>query len=353
MGIFDRLFSKRTSYRTPYDEIGEIIQRKEKQGEPVGKVYDSFISYKVQDVGIVRPIAEQMIAGGLKVWFAEYTILLSDRDKFEQFYTMGAQQAKFGVCFTNKRYIQSNACRKELKLLLENCGAHNVIEIRLPAMPLSHRIPQLAKSPSIAYEDMNQALRFIREISRLPIELMEPAESSPHTPSVFHYDGRDFSLDLTGWNVNHQKTSVPDKEGDVRGPDFRRWCGQDLMWGHVLVGKQDKHIRRKNLSQASNGDWQYYEEAIDFARIFYGKHWKQKCVGVHALFRDDLDFRHNAFTTKFGPGTWARLYSVVLPDPNSHQDIEFAFFFFFRGKFTEFCRYAHYMDKVVQSLEPV
>jgi hypothetical protein len=349
MEILGKLFPKRGSYQPPYDKIKEIIQMKEKAGESVGKIYDFFISYKVQDVGIVRPIAEQLIASGLKAWFAEYTILVSDRDKFRESYITGTQQAKFGLCFTNNRYFKSDDCHTELENLLVNCGAQNVIEIRLPTDALLHQVyPQLAKSPSMEYSDMNQTLRFIGSVTGLPIELMEPVESPPHVRSVFYCDGREYSIDLSGWNVNHQKSSVPDKDGDVRGPDFQRWCGQELMWGHVLVGKQDKHIRRKKLSQASDGDWEYYERAVSFAEMFYGKYWKRKCVGVHLLFLDG--FRQNSFTAKEALGTWARMYSVVLPAPNKDQDTELAFFFFFRGRFTRFCRYAHYMDKVVQSL---
>jgi len=131
------------------------------------------------------------------------------------------------------------------------------------------------------------------------------------------------------------------------GPRFRRWFGQDLVWGHLIVGRQDIHILREQLKEGVDDDWEYYKNAISFAEMFYGKIWMQQCVGVHLLYMHG--FRHNAYTT-FTLGTWSRLYSVVLPNPNGQEDIEFTFFFFFRGRFTKFCRYAHYMDKVVQSL---
>ena len=43
------------------------------------KLYDYFISYKSEDTNIVRIIAEQMMASGLKIWFAEYNIIFSGR----------------------------------------------------------------------------------------------------------------------------------------------------------------------------------------------------------------------------------------------------------------------------------
>lgn len=72
------------------------------------------------------------------------------------------------------------------------------------------------------------------------------------------------------------------------------------------------------------------------------------CLGMHLLFMHG--YSQNVFAA-YKSRTWSRLYSVVLPDPNSYEDIEFAFFFFCRESFTDFCRYAHYMDKVVQSLD--
>ena len=43
-----------------------------------------FVSYKSQDVGVARRIADHLIASGVGVWFAEYQILLVARDRFEE-----------------------------------------------------------------------------------------------------------------------------------------------------------------------------------------------------------------------------------------------------------------------------
>ena len=84
MGLFSRLFPPKTYCQPPYD---------------------FFVSYKSQDVGIVRQIAEQLIAGGVSIWFAEYMMLFSvlsgwSNSKLKQAINNGIQQAKFGICFT-------------------------------------------------------------------------------------------------------------------------------------------------------------------------------------------------------------------------------------------------------------
>ena len=355
-------FSKALS-RPPYLKISERTRQNQKSLEFVDKMYDFFVSYKVEDVFIVRQIVEQLIASGLKVWFAEYTILLSGRSETEmlnQAMDDGIEQAKFGICFTNNRYIQSLNCRHELTQLLDqkNCGPQNTIEIKLPDEPLPHQeFPQLVESPSIEYRDINQTLHYIRQISRFPIKSMDSRYSSLQNLSVFYYDQNTYSLDLTGWIVTHQESSLAqDIYGNVSGPTFKRMCDQTLMWGYLIMGKQDRDFRRDKLKD-NNGnydDTRYHDYMINFARHVFAERQKQECVGVHLVFIEHFSHSHSAFTT-FIHGIWSRVYSIILPNPQNDQDqdIEFLFNFFFNGSFQEFCRHAHLMDKVVQSFRSI
>jgi len=327
-------------------------------GIPTDKAYDFFISYKVENVGIVRPIVEQMIASGLKVWFDEYMIDFKGRDQPERAFSLGAQKSRLGICFTNDKYFGSSNCLKELALLMDvkNCGLQNIIEIRLPAkyLPLQ-KYPALAESQSIEYRDVNETLDFIRRFSRLSIIPMEALDSSIRTTSIFQYNGKTYSLDLAGWDVTHQKSSQPDEDGDVKGPRFQRWCGQNRMFGHLLLGKQDLHVSRLIRSedyQEYFDDRKYFKDAVEFANVYYRKIWRQKGAGIHLVFLPDFS-QHSqiAFTTLFGPKVWSRLYSIIVPDQTNNRDKELAFFFFFEGEFQGFCRHAYLMDKVVSSLK--
>lgn len=44
--------------------------------------YDAFITYKSEDADLVRNVADQLIASGIRVWFAEYQVLLQNYDQF-------------------------------------------------------------------------------------------------------------------------------------------------------------------------------------------------------------------------------------------------------------------------------
>lgn len=328
MSFFSRFFSPKKYFQPPYD---------------------FFISYKAEDATIVRQFAEQLVASGLSVWFAEYLVLLSGRSdpEVKQAIDDGIQQSKYGICFTNNRYIQSPWCRDELEQLLKKFAPvlRKVIEIQLSAYPSPHqKYPELAQSSSIQFSNVNQGLRFIRDASGLPIVITDSEESKNHFPSIFYYNNREYSLDLTGWEIDRQKSSILDE--DVFGPKFQRWFGKYLFWGHLIIGKQDKHILRKKLGEGYKSDREYYDNAITFAEYSLEKRFKQECLGVHLLFMHN--YSHNVFTTYWSK-TWSRLYSIVLPDLDG-EDAEFTFIFFYRESFADFCRYAHYMDKIVQSL---
>lgn len=123
----------------------------------------------------------------------------------------------------------------------------------------------------------------------------------------------------------------------------------------LRVGPQD--IKRKKLATGEATNREYYEEALAFGQRFYHQVQRQHCIGVHLLFAEG--FSHPAFTTtksaslmaaSFVGQIFTRLYSVVLPGrwPWS-RDVEFAFFFFFRGALESFLRSAHVMDRLVLS----
>ena len=70
------LESQQANCVTPYDSID---QHHEESGDNCDiKHYDVFISYKSEDIDVVRPVVDQLIAAGLTVWFAEYRISSGD-----------------------------------------------------------------------------------------------------------------------------------------------------------------------------------------------------------------------------------------------------------------------------------
>jgi hypothetical protein len=122
------------------------------------------------------------------------------------------------------------------------------------------------------------------------------------------------------------------------------------MWGNLIVGDQVDNPRAWG---ANLDDRQCYKYAIDFAKHYFYRRWwwrlVERPVGLHLFFSHG--FSHIGFTAKNWCSVWTRRYSVVVPHPDTSKPLEFAFIFFFRGPFTEFCRHAYLMDELVGSLD--
>ncbi|MBU1712409.1 MAG: toll/interleukin-1 receptor domain-containing protein [Proteobacteria bacterium] len=344
---------------------------------------DFFLSYKSEDVAIVRMIAEQMRASGAKVWFAEYDIRLESRDQFMEDIESAIDNCRFGICFTNDHFTDSQYCRKEVELLLNRLGPERIVEIALPRQPLPHRLfPDLSaamclevpvsqsieknlmesgqeRSTMLSCRAVDSILEHIQKSTGVLLSGCDCQTAGELNRRGYRSRGVGYSLDFTGWTLERPgclARLIGWGEGDSLGPMFSRACSGGRLWGHLIVGKQD--VARKKLKIGTNDDREYYDEALKFARHYYGKIWKQNCMGVHLLFLEG--FSHPAFTTLarsgitvvMGNAVWSRLYSVVLKGRwRWSSEKEFAFFFFFRGDLASFLRSAHIMDRLVLSFK--
>ena len=93
---------------TPYDDVPSA--RRLHSAAMNNKAYDYFISYKSEDAGLVRLIAEQLLANNIKVWFAEFKMLTHNWDDFQREIELGIRHSKFAIAFTNNRYARSLYC---------------------------------------------------------------------------------------------------------------------------------------------------------------------------------------------------------------------------------------------------
>jgi hypothetical protein len=309
--------------------------------------YDLFISYKSDDVHLVRPVAERLLASGVRVWFAEYEILLIQRNAWARAVAGGIRKSRYAVCFTNDTFARSPDCREELEHVLACKAGENIIEIQCPPEALTHReYPKLADSPHTSFQCADETLRFLGRVTGLRIEPGDGGERAAR-PTSFPFGQTGYSLDLDGWEIERGIPQITPEtaDPDTYGPRFRRWSASTLLWGHLLLGPQD--MQRAAFAPNEDSDRAYYEAAVEFAWLFYGKKWKQQCLGVHLITLGGA--KHPAFTTRVLPGTLSRLYSLVLPHPETGKDVEAAFFFFCQGSLRDFQRCAYLLDRLVLS----
>lgn len=333
--------------RTPFQRaqaLAEATNRSRGGARP----YDVFVSYRAAaDTIVARQLAERLIAEGLVPWFAEYVIPIRRPVDLTKALELGVRSAQSGLCLTSPRYYESQWCRFEFRQLSrsENLSSRSLVALKL-AESAHHLHDEAPWRAQVAFESFPQAVERVCAILGVQIRREpEPEFSGDAERRTFQTGYGDYSLDVTGWEVSSRPRDAGD--GDKYGPTFKRWIGTFCLWGHVVVGPQDRETRRLMTS----GDFdnrEYFEEALRFADEFFRLALPQSCVGVHLLFLDG--WSHVALTTFF-KATWSRVYSVVFPDPKGGADIEYSFFFFARERFRDFCRHAHVMDDLVLSLQ--
>ncbi|MDQ2976166.1 MAG: toll/interleukin-1 receptor domain-containing protein [Acidobacteriota bacterium] len=311
-------------------------------------LYDIFISYKSEQAETAREIADQLIANGRKVWFAEYEILLSNRDDelVQAAIDEGIRQSAYGLAITNNLYAGSKYCRLEMKQLLERCGPSKILEIRLPEEEEPYRLfPKLQESPSHSSEHTNEILDFVRAQSRWPIRPMVSEDEPPYQYYEDTFMGHPFRLNTTGWEM-HERGGERLPGDNVQGPKFRckhngRKIFVNIIWGpEYSAAGQRRH--------QTNDDREMYNQLL---KDYLPKHLGRiagKVRGVHLLFHSG--FSQMVLTYRMH-GYWSRKASIILPHPEPNKAAEFVFTFGFKGAFTEYCRYSHLMDRFVESLE--
>ena len=377
-----QVFNKRNIFSKTNNGTTEHWAPMNNESNLMAQEYDFFMSYKSEDANFVRVIADKLIANGLRIWFSEYMILLTERDKFQELIDDNIKRSKYGLVFTNDRFAQSPYCHLEIEQLLhpDNCGPDRIIEIKIPKENLPHtKYRALAKSQSMAY-DFNKhtakdVLKFIKSASPFSIKDIEyippPKKVSEYSDSIVGY-----CLNIHGWEIFKKGTSEIDRLGNINGPILVQRLGKHKIAANLTIGPVSTHEKeaipfpnhksqieavRRALKTIQKNDPKYnrvrepeddrkiYAQAIDFAED-YSRKVKLNIVGVH-LFHFG-GYAHFAITY-IKDNLWTRRYAIVLTDPETKIGFEFTFVFAYDGVFENFCKYAYRMENLLNSLDIV
>ncbi|MBZ0318449.1 MAG: toll/interleukin-1 receptor domain-containing protein [Anaerolineae bacterium] len=351
--IYQPILSK-TKQFTPIEKIENASSHQRQLGQPVGKPYDFFVSYRSSNAPLVRPIVEQLLGAGYKVWFDEYVISLDvktlrdqpDLDqRLNEIIPLGIAHSKRALCFLSDSYLQSEWCRLELDLILKQLGPSNLLNIELSPFPSSDEaFSQLALAQTIPYESLTHSLDFIDPSIQWATRLLPQA--SVAQPIIFPYQDWVFELDSSGWRSDTRYRTVG--FDNLEGPKLNRGFEGSLWTGRVMVGEMGYSARSSHLHK----DKEFFLRSARFAQEFLAESTGHRCVGVHLVMLNGES--HFGLTgTAYQRGQWMRLYSVALHDglPRIKGDTEVYFNFQFTGSFEKFCRSVHYADALVQSLK--
>ena len=365
-------------------------------------LFDVFLSYKNYpgDTELVRRIADQLIGGGQRVWFAEYEILrlparapenhskespnhrpdsvtagvggevettkkAGREDRIiERFLDRGARESEWGLAFTNNLYVESDWCRIEMDRLLARRGPKRLLEVQIPREDLPRRkYNQLVASPALESRSVGEIIDFLGAHTGLARGLRERnVDASSLDRWEGHWMGSSVSLDVTGWELHE-----PPREGGLGGVTFRYPALQPPIfvniWAHPETSKPGQRAD-KSIND---------REMFDYLKWYARKHLRQipamnvKLRGIHLLFHSNLS---QIGLTYWSDHYWVRKISLVIPKPSqvkpggeglrqgstsartaAREMAEFEFTFGFVGSFADYCLHSSLMDRLALSLE--
>ena len=185
-------------------------------GAPREGNYYLFISYRTTDSTVARQVTERLIASGVKVWFAEYELLVKEqlmmrraseqaRDAFiHKVLLQGMNGSTHGLALTNDSYAESVWCGMEIRHLLSRHAPDRLFEVMIPHEHMPHqRFPGLLRCPGMEFRgNVDEVLTFLA--GRTGWNLDGNGAGEPASAGAMYQGmcmGRPYTLDVSGWEL--------------------------------------------------------------------------------------------------------------------------------------------------------
>ncbi|WP_231746810.1 toll/interleukin-1 receptor domain-containing protein [Maioricimonas rarisocia] len=352
---------------TPYTGIDFNRGRVSGGSEPL---FDVFLSYKAEDERFVRPVADWMLSCGIRPWFDEYLILLTQREQFARAIDVGLRRCRYAVVFLNERYAKGEGTLIELRGLIEQLPQERTLLIPLapPEQSLDPDLRRVAASfprpePPLADRGQRAIAEWLAE--RIPGldagTISEPVEPEPSL--LLHSHGCDWQIGMQDWSVLPLREPLPGEVaavGDENLLSMEREIDGVSVFCTIVCGTMtaDQPLRRELLETASpdahKRDMQ--QLVADLAREFVSG-LGSPCAGVHLIYLDRWP-EIPQFAMTYWSDAWVRLYSIVLPPApgqtleygSNSPPVQFDIQFFVQGTFQDYCRTTSHLDRIVRSL---
>jgi len=300
--------------------------------------YDAFLSYKAEDANVVRTVAEQSMACGLRVWFAEYAIPSADFDddaKLRDAIRAGVSRARCHVVFTNARWARSAWCRVEMESISRLPQAR-ILQVYLseedePAATW----PILRDVPSIRFD--GDASAVLDRLSALG--WIDPGVTPPPGPAVPAAASGRRSM---GYGITFDPGPLRDSpalpwfvQRALRRSGEHVYLRGEIAGLHVdALLDVDPHRtvlgEQVVREEGEADDRAIYRSYLGIARDWLGG-LRRAEIGFHLVFvggRSHFAMTSIASGEEDGAVTWERRYALLLTGPNQRSagelDVTFA-----------------------------
>jgi hypothetical protein len=325
--------------------------------------YDLFVTYKKEDISVVRPVVDALIAAGVEAWFAEWRILLSEAEEFEDEIDSAIVQSKGALIFANARWLASADCQREAAIILSHLAPEKIVVVEVGDCEGVYRqYPQLRKALVVPAKDNPEAAELFDAIAKLLQITASPAatrwlrKDASYVPAM--------PLDKFGLKVDLESFRRRATERIVRRPENSA--------GQYGYGEEENGLRLSieciSHSTTLAGSQELLAETPDFEAYdklrSYADQWARlsnyEPEGLHFLTcglgtpqgftycHDSLRGHDNYY--------WERRYILHFGDKNDPQsEVHFIFSkMYSKGETTkndqrDFCSYTPLFERIVNS----
>ena len=322
--------------------------------------YGVFITYSRKDSNFVRKVADALVAGGIRVWFAEYYVRLENYEDFQRAIDHGIKRSKYFIAFTNDTWAESEYVRREMDQILEYRNPSRVLEVCLGSptdLPRKTYGEFSAYKPHVNDRDFISVIGFIRKHTDLEI--------SPNVAPL-----------IDEWNDNYlnlPKANCPINLGPFRhDPSIRQdllpGCVGAWQWSwHGLVVKAQAFVHlgktaaTEALAPGTESGETLYASYRRYAENWCSEEEGIEITGLHIFWPRGQRTGYMAISHcsggHDGRASWERRYALAIEDKlHGRSEIGFVFSTELPGHDAQadrrsFHRIAPFLDSIMETLD--
>ena len=330
--------------------------------------YDIFISYKSENANIVRQIVETLVANGIRIWFAEYKILLYNYDEFQTEIDKGIDSSKNFLIFTNDSWADSEYCNKEINRIIKiiktaNDNSRKIIEVQIPKENMTYKkFPEIKNFSSILYmNNFEQIVKFIIDNANIGKDKIFFPPVPPSNINMARVLSNKYRYCLNvGDFIEEDCSFLSNPDGGVGGFFKGKILGNEVI-AFVQTYLIDPSVPHQFFSESGKCN----DRDIYHMYRKYAKNWvltqNATVFGLHLFFHSKrsnmaLSFRYKPQNSD-GIENWERTYGIFVKNPllDDYQEIRINFKTTFSpydpDAFKKFCSLTKYYDSVVSTLK--
>lgn len=348
-----------------------------------------FISYKSDEVRLIRAIGDSLAAGGIPFWIDEYSVSHEQQDVFQKIINQGIDNCSYGIIFVSEKYTDSPYCLIEVERLLRKLPIEKILIITFvdPAKFLS-LFPELKDQPNSnriipLRKDLVSILEIINKETSAGIPIQLKSESI--TPIEWPVIEAGFKVKLFNLQVDFSsrfvgsKINIQNPLTSRRRQEYHRFVGSDdknveLLFDYGVyeseytdavknlvarkVDPEKENLDRDRLKEEMEN---YDSEVLESLDQFFKSHLEYnpvnlrevKELGVHMLTKParGVDFKHRMYTFSIpSQNRTFRVAKLVFPHPHLQDKVCFTrLIFSYIGDQKIFFNHVWILNKIIDS----